>query len=109
MRKYLTKKEVLAIYVAEGTLKEIAQRYSSSLVHVSRIKRGVVHREITKTVTREARKNYKSLRSTLKLPEERVREIEAHTESVRRVAKALGLAPCTVHKYRKRLRAGASL
>jgi hypothetical protein len=101
MGEHLTKKQVLDAYYAEGTLKEIAEDNGMSMAHVSRIKRGLVHREITADLPRIPRKNYKSLRSTLKLPDERVREIEARTDSVRSAAKALGLAQCTIHKYRK--------
>lgn len=109
MRKYLTKKEVIEIYTAEGTLREIAATHGASLAHVGRIKRGDIYREITNIVPCTPRKNYQSLRSASRLTVERIREIENCTDSVRLAAKALGVSRCTVQRYRKRARERSKL
>jgi DNA invertase Pin-like site-specific DNA recombinase len=110
MRKYLTKKEVIAIYTAEGTLREIADTHGTSLAHVGRIKRGDIYREITSILPCTPSKNYRALRSSSRLTVERIREIENCTYSVRVAAKALGVSRCTIQRYRNRANgAGASV
>lgn len=92
MPEKLTKKQVLEIYAAKGTLQEIGQKYDLSPAHVGCIKRGVSHGAVT---------GHKLPASTRKvLSAELITQIKQHEGTVKAAAKELGVAESTIKKYR---------
>lgn len=92
MPEILTKKQVLDIYHAIGTLQEVGLRFNISPAHVGCIKRGMSHGAVTGAPIAESKRKV--------LSAELILAIKQHTGTVRAAAQELDVAESTIKKYR---------
>ena len=88
----LSRKQVLDIYHALGTLQEVGARFNISPAHVGCIKRGVSHGAVTGASVAENKRKV--------LSADLIRKITEHTGTVRAAAQEFGVAESTIKKYR---------
>lgn len=88
----LSRKQVLDIYHAKGTLQEVGSRFNVSPAHVGCIKRGMSHGAVTGAKPAENKRKVLSPELILKIAE--------HTGTVIAAAQELDVSTATIKKYR---------
>lgn len=90
----LSRRQVLEIYAAEGTLQQIGERFNITASHAGYIKRGMSHGAVTGA--QPAASTRKVLSADL------IQQIKAHKGTVRAASIELDVAGTTIKKYRGR-------